>query len=50
MSRAQEIDITATEVIDPGMVREQAETFAGNQMSRVGQQHFNTGPDLDRRR
>ena len=39
--RAQQIDITATEMIDPRVIREETEAFAGDQVSGVRQQHFN---------
>ena len=50
MSRAQEIYISTTNVIDARVIRQQAEALTGNQMRRIREQNFDAGPDLGRDR
>jgi len=50
VSRAQQIDISTTKVIDARVIRQQAEALTGNQMCRIREQNFDAGPDLGRDR
>ncbi len=44
--RAQQIDVAAAEVIDAGVVCEETEPLAGNQVRRIRQQDFDARADL----
>jgi len=46
----QEIYVSTSIPIDAGVIGEQAETLAGDQMRRVREQHFDAGSDRDSHR
>jgi hypothetical protein len=45
-SRAQDIDVAPAQVIDTGVVAEEAEALAGDETGGVGEEHFDARAHL----